>query len=68
MIWSGFSLKGRPPPARPALAARWSEQWVVALFSLPLALPWTRFGKAIRSRERLLATIEDLIKQRQDQM
>jgi retinoid hydroxylase len=41
------------------------ETWCEGLFSLPLDLPFTSFGKAIRSRTRLLAEIERLIRSRQ---
>ncbi len=42
------------------------EIWVQGLFSIPLDLPFTPFGKAIRSRAQLLAEIETLIRSRQD--
>ena len=37
------------------------EVWGEGLFSIPLNLPWTRFGKAKRSRDRLLKEIEKYI-------
>ncbi len=37
------------------------------LFSIPVALPWTRFGKAQRARRRLLTEIEQIIQHRQQQ-
>lgn len=43
------------------------ENWAKGLFSIPLALPWTVFGRAKRSRRLLLAEIERLIRQRQQQ-
>ncbi|MEA5593729.1 cytochrome P450 [Rivularia sp. UHCC 0363] len=43
------------------------EQWVGGLFSIPLSLPWTSFGKALRSRKLLLKQIEEIILQRQQQ-
>ena len=43
------------------------EQWVAGLFSLPLDLPWTNFGKALRSRKLLLKQIEEIVLQRQQQ-
>lgn len=43
------------------------EVWCQGLFTLPLQLPWTRFGKAYRSRDLLLQEIENLIRQRQQQ-
>ena len=41
------------------------ETWCAGLFSLPVNLPWTAFGKAWRSREQLLNEIEQLIRNRQ---
>jgi cytochrome P450 len=41
------------------------EAWVQGLFSIPLRLRWTRFGKALRAREQLLAELETYIRQRQ---
>ncbi|MGF1495284.1 MAG: cytochrome P450 [Elainellaceae cyanobacterium] len=43
----------------------WFEVWSQGLFSLPINLPWTTFGKAMRSRQKLLSEIETLIRQRQ---
>ncbi|HEY9888488.1 MAG TPA: cytochrome P450 [Candidatus Obscuribacterales bacterium] len=41
------------------------ETWCGGLFSIPVALPWTRFGKAKRCRQQLLNEIERLIVARQ---
>ncbi len=41
------------------------ETWCQGLFSIPLNLPWTQFGKASRSRQKLLVQIEKTIRQRQ---
>jgi cytochrome P450 len=43
------------------------EDWCAGLFSLPIPLPWTRFGKARRCRTGLLREIEKIILQRQKQ-
>ncbi len=43
------------------------EQWVAGLFTIPLDLPWTNFGKALRCRKLLLKQIEEIILQRQQQ-
>ncbi|MFM7447708.1 MAG: cytochrome P450 [Leptolyngbyaceae cyanobacterium] len=43
------------------------EDWCAGLFSLPIPLPWTRFGKARRCREGLLREIEGIILQRQQE-
>jgi len=44
----------------------WFETWCGGLFSLPLNLPWTRFGKAWKSRALLLAELERLIRDRKE--
>jgi retinoid hydroxylase len=41
------------------------EVWCKGLFSIPLPLPWTRFGQAKQCRDRLLQTIEQIIRERQ---
>lgn len=41
------------------------ETWCGGLFSIPLPLPWTRFGKAKRCRQLLLDEIEKTIVARQ---
>jgi len=41
------------------------EDWNAGLFSIPLNLPWTRFGKALKSREKLLKEIGEIILKRQ---
>jgi len=43
----------------------WYTTWVSGLFSLPINLPWTRFGQALRCRQNLLGEIEQIIRQRQ---
>ncbi|MCU0525656.1 MAG: cytochrome P450 [Elainella sp. Prado103] len=45
----------------------WFETWSQGLFSIPLALPWSRFGRAQQSRDRLVAELERLIQQRKQQ-
>ncbi|WP_413171934.1 cytochrome P450 [Anabaena azotica] len=43
------------------------EEWCLGLFTLPIRLPWTKFGKALKCRDQLLAKIEKIILQRQQQ-
>ncbi|ARV62600.1 cytochrome P450 [Nostocales cyanobacterium HT-58-2] len=43
------------------------EDYSNGLFSIPLRLPWTRFGRALRCREQLLEKIEEIVRQRQQQ-
>lgn len=45
----------------------WFETWAKGLFTIPVNLPWTRFGKACRSRQLLLSGLEALIRERQQQ-
>ncbi|MDM9380099.1 cytochrome P450 [Chlorogloeopsis sp. ULAP01] len=44
----------------------WYKTWVDGLFSLPINLPWTNFGKALRCRKLLLIEIEKIVRQRQE--
>ncbi|MGD1900637.1 MAG: cytochrome P450 [Geitlerinemataceae cyanobacterium] len=44
----------------------WFETWCGGLFSLPINLPWTRFGKAWKSRALMLAELERLIRERKE--
>ena len=41
------------------------EEWVSGLFSIPLALPWTKFGKALKARKKLLQHLEQIVIARQ---
>ncbi len=41
------------------------ETWCAGLFTLPINLPWTAFGKALRNRQGLLDEIERLIRNHQ---
>ncbi len=43
------------------------EEWCSGLFSLPLNLPQTRFGKALKCRYKLLNVLEQIILERQQQ-
>lgn len=46
---------------------RWFETWGEGLFTIPLNLPWTRFGRAYRCRELLLQELDRLIRDRSQQ-
>jgi len=43
------------------------ETWGKGLLSFPIPLPWTKFSKALRSRKLLLAKIEAIILERQQE-
>jgi cytochrome P450 len=45
----------------------WYEAWGKGLLSIPVPLPWTKFGRALRCRQRLLARIEAIVLERQQQ-
>jgi retinoid hydroxylase len=41
------------------------EDWCAGLFTIPVNLPWTKFGKALQARSKLLKSLEQIIRQRQ---
>ncbi|MEM9510913.1 MAG: cytochrome P450, partial [Cyanobacteria bacterium P01_E01_bin.35] len=41
------------------------EDWCKGLFTIPISLPWTRFGKALKARRKLLENLEQIILKRQ---
>ncbi|MEO1341331.1 MAG: cytochrome P450 [Cyanobacteria bacterium J06635_13] len=41
------------------------EDWCAGLFTLPISFPWTKFGKALTARKKLLENIEQIILKRQ---
>lgn len=43
------------------------ETWCDGLFTIPLPLPWTKFGRAWRCRKQLLVFIENIVRERQQQ-
>ncbi|MBW4593003.1 MAG: cytochrome P450 [Brasilonema angustatum HA4187-MV1] len=43
------------------------EDYCNGLFSIPVRLPWTKFGRAVHGRERLLGIIEEIVLKRQQQ-
>lgn len=45
----------------------WFETWTQGLFSVPLQFPGTPFSRALQSRELLLAEIERIVLERQQQ-
>ncbi|MFP4007235.1 MAG: cytochrome P450 [Spirulinaceae cyanobacterium] len=44
---------------------QWFEVWTEGLFTIPLRLPWTKFGRAFRCRDLLLQELERIIRDRQ---
>ncbi len=43
------------------------KTWSEGLFSIPVNLPWTQFGKALRCRKLLLEKIEEIVRRRQQE-
>ncbi len=41
------------------------EDWCAGLFSIPISLPWTKFGKAVQARKKLLKHLESIVVKRQ---
>jgi len=41
------------------------EDWCAGLFTIPISLPWTKFGKALRARKKLLQHLEKIVIKRQ---
>ena len=41
------------------------EDWCAGLFTLPISLPWTKFGRALKARQKLLENLEQIIINRQ---
>ncbi|HIK40674.1 cytochrome P450 [Thermoleptolyngbya sp. M55_K2018_002] len=44
------------------------ETWCQGLFSIPLNVPWTAFGKAKRARRLLLEEMEQIVRDRQQRL
>lgn len=49
------------------ILSRLFEGYSEGLFSIPIPLPWTRFGKALRCRREMLKEIEAIVKRRQQE-
>ena len=60
-------LIGSQPGAENDQLSQYFTDLTNGLFAVPLNLPWTTYGKAIRARDALLAFVEAQIKQRQQQ-
>lgn len=46
-------------------AGHYFEAWCAGLFTIPISLPWTKFGKALTARRKLLENLEQIIIKRQ---
>jgi len=58
-------LLGSEPGAMNAQLSQWFSELTQGLFSLPLRWSWTRYGKALLARDRLLEHVEMAIRDRQ---
>ncbi|KAB8334243.1 cytochrome P450 [Scytonema tolypothrichoides VB-61278] len=43
------------------------EDYCNGLFTIPVRLPWTKFGRGVHGREQLLLIIEEIVRKRQQQ-
>ncbi|NEO19014.1 MULTISPECIES: cytochrome P450 [unclassified Moorena] len=59
-------LMGTDAGSQTALAQLF-KNFCQGLFTIPISLPWTRFGKALGARQGLLTHIETIVRQRQQQ-
>ncbi len=41
------------------------DDWCAGLFTIPISLPWTKFGKGLKARRKLLENLEKIILKRQ---
>lgn len=47
------------------LASKLFKDWCDGLFTIPIPLPWTKFGRALHCRKQLLTYIEEIVLRRQ---
>ena len=59
-------LIGTKPDSSTSLSQLF-KVWSEGLFTIPLALPWTKFGRALHCRKQILAEIEKIVLSRQIQ-
>ncbi len=53
------------PDASQKLLSKYFHAWCAGLFSVPLQLPWTSFGKAMKARNSILKLIGEIVQTRQ---
>lgn len=58
-------LLGTDPGPQTDQLSRWFRTLTNGLVTLPIRLPWTPFGRAIKARDKLLTHIEEMVRQRQ---
>ena len=60
-------LIGSEPGTLDARLSQWFTELTAGLFSLPLRLSWTPYGRALQARDQLLAHIEQAVLKRQQE-
>lgn len=60
-------LIGSEPGSLTARLSQWFTELTTGLFSLPLRLGWTPYGRALRARDQLLDHIEQAVLKRQQE-
>lgn len=60
-------LIGSEPGELTTHISQWFTKVSNGLFSLPISLPWTTYGKALQARDHLLYHIEKVVRQRQEE-
>jgi cytochrome P450 len=58
-------LLGSEPGPETAQLSRWFRTLTNGLVTLPIRLPWTPYGRALKARDKLLAHIETTVRHRQ---
>lgn len=48
-----------------SLMGKYFKDWCEGLFTIPVNLPWTKYGRALYCREKLLSEIEAIVRERQ---
>ncbi len=46
--------------------SKWFKDFSEGLFTIPISFPWTKFGRALHCREKLLTEIEKIVRERQE--
>ena len=58
-------LLGSEPGAMTVQLSQWFSELSAGFFAMPLRFPWTTYGKALQARDRLLAHVEKVVRDRQ---
>lgn len=58
-------LLGSEPGPKTQQLSEWFHTLSNGLITLPIRLPWTPYGRALKARDKLLAHVEETVRQRQ---